>query len=314
MREAVNRPFYYCPLVRFRYVNAANSYLENFRAIATAAAARAMFRLGHGNTAGAVTDIDTDMRLATLMSQAPSLIARVNANSVGYLALQAEAAAAGTRLLSRNQLETLLHHTLPRTAILPLTPQLNFQRFDGLAFLERASRHGIRTLITEFTPKNPNDPPKTPTLSAQLMDAVIPVNFAATMRQKNRFYDQWQQAINNAPYLRRRASLNTLCHKVIRNTSQQLILQWSNPIYAQFAVLAKSMGTFFGAFPEETIIRRRITILAVDLARYSFFLTGSCPLQRNAVRRLSGLPPPTPPCAVCKLVVPARAAGRRTAH
>ncbi len=268
MREAVNRPFYYCPLVRFRYVNAANSYLENFRAIATAAAARAMFRLGHGNTAGTVSDINTDMRLATLMSQAPSLIAWLDANSVGYLALQAEAAAAGTGLLSRNQLETLLQNTLSRRAILPLTLQLNFQRFDGLAFLERASRHGIRTLITEFTPNNPNGPPKTPTLSAQLMDAVIPLNFAATMRRMNRFYDQLISALDNRPYLRRTVALNALYREVVRSASERPILRWTNPASAQLANMAGSVRGFLNNLPEGTIIRQRITVLAVDLAIY----------------------------------------------
>ncbi len=268
LHDAVTRPRYYFPFIRFRYINASSEYLENFRAIVNAAAARAMFRLGNADTNGAVSDIDADMRLATLMSQSPSLIARLIANNVDTMVLQTQAAADGSGQLSRNQLETLLHHTLPRTAILPLTQQLNFQRFDSLAFLERASRHGIRTLISEFNYAHPNGPPSPPALSAQIMDTIIPMNFAETMRQKNRLYDQLEQMMMYHPYLRRQTAVNSLCQYLISSTSQHPMRQWCNPVTAQQSELAKSIRMFFAVFPENMIMQRTITILAVELAIY----------------------------------------------
>ena len=268
LKKAMRRPRYYLPLVRFRYINAENPLLQNFHAIASAAAARALFRLGHGDTRGAVADIDDAMRLATLMSQSPSLMARLSADSVGILALRTEAAAAGTGLLSRLELEDLLRHTMPRTAILPLTRQLNFQRYDGLAFLERASRHGIRTLIAEFNPRNANGPPLPPPLSAKILDAVIPIHFAATMRQKNQFYDQAALAMNQNSYLLRKSALHRLYQNVIRSTSGHPLRQWANPVDAQLPIMARSMQSFFNEFSEELVMHRRMALLAVALAIY----------------------------------------------
>ena len=266
--EAVKRPRYYFPLVRFRYINAGSEFLENFRTIAGALAARAMFRLGHGNTRGAVVDIDDALRLAALMSQSPSLMARLSAESVEILVLQTEGAAVGTGLLSRAELEDLSRHTLPRNAILPLTTQLNYQRYDGLAFLERASRYGIRTLIAEFDVKHPNGSPLSPALSARILDAVIPISFAATMRQKNQFYDQAALAINHTSYLRRKKALQHLYQNVIRSTSGHPLRHWMNPVDAQLPIMARMMPSFFNKFPEEILMRRRITLLAVALALY----------------------------------------------
>lgn len=268
VHEAVKRPRYYFPLVRFRYINAESEFLENFRTIASALAARAMFRLGHGDTRGAVADIDCDLQLATLMSQSPSVIAHLMANSVGILALQAEAAAAGTGLLSRLELENLSRDTVPHSAILPLTSQINFQRYDGFAFLERASRDGIRTLIAELNPNNPNGQPLPPALSARILDAVIPINFAATMRQKNRFYDQTALAMNPGTYLLRKSALHSLYQNVIRSTSGHPLRQWTNPADAQLPILARSMQSFFNEFSEELVMHRRIALLAVALAIY----------------------------------------------
>ncbi len=268
LHEAVKRPRYYLPLVHFHYINAETPFLANFRAAASALAARAMFRLGHGNIRGATADIDDALRLATLMSQSPSLMARLSAESVDILVLQAEGTAVGTGLLTRGELEDLSRHTVPHSAILPLTAQLNFQRYDGLAFLERASRYGIRTLIADFNVKSPNGPPLPPPLSAKILDAMIPINFAATMRRKNQFYDHSLMAMNHKSYLQRKIALHHLYQYVIRSTSGHPLRQWINPVDAQLPILARSMPSFFNTFPEELLMRRRITLLAVALAIY----------------------------------------------
>ncbi len=266
--RAVKRHEFYLPIISFREVNAPNAFLQNFHAIGVAAAARAMFRLGNHDTIGAIADINADMRLAMLMSKDPSLLARLNDYPVISAALRAEAAAAGSGLLSQNELRNLLRHTLPRSAILPLTAQLQFQRFDSLAFLEKAGKYGIRTLVSEFNANNPNGLPKPPPLTARLLDALVPVNFAATMRQRNRLYDRAKLAIGYRHYLRRKAALAALARSVVEKASEHPIRQWMNPFAAALPATANSLSLFFNRFPERLITRRRITILAVGLAIY----------------------------------------------
>jgi hypothetical protein len=268
LHRAVQRPRYYFPIVAMRDENMGNSYLEYFYVLAGAATAMAMFRLGQGNINAAITDIDDTQRLAALTSQSPSMLQRFSSFSIGYLGMGAEAAAAGTGKLSKSQLEVLRRNTLPKSAIWPMAKQINFERFIGLAFLYRAARQGPRTLLSEFNATNPNGPPKFPPLSDRLMDALVPVDFAACMQRKNTLYDLMVSAMGKPSYAQRKAAMAALIQRENQFAAHHPLLMKSSPMDRTLPEIAKNMAQVCGGNIEEALMKRKITLLAIALAIY----------------------------------------------
>lgn len=268
LHQAVQRPYYYLPIIHIVEKHNWGSYNLWFRFLAVAATARAMFRLGQGDTQGAIQDIADTQRLAELEGQSITFIQKLKAISLAYMALGAEAGAAGSGQLSKAQLFILRHDTLPRTAIMPRIRQINFQRFLSLSIVFQQAHEGVRTFIGEFEPANPTAPRKPPAFSNELLDALIPINFAASMRERNRFYDRMTTALEKPTYSQRNAAMGQIVRREEKFMAQHPLLAMTNPLVRQLSKLAKNMMRINTGVFEEILVRRKLTLLAVALAIY----------------------------------------------
>ena len=207
LHQAVRRSRYYFPFVPPLFANPPPPKIFPINVLARLEAVRAMQHLGEGDTAGAIRDVLVEFRFAGLLGQERFTSYPY---SCYHDAIQAETAILRSPKVVKNQIVALLRNleSLPAIA----KPDVVVDRYVALAFLQSAARTGLRTCDEKsfYFSGESGQSPRWNTF----LDAVIPTNFPALIREVNALCDARRLALEQPTYKQRRAALAAVDRKV----------------------------------------------------------------------------------------------------
>lgn len=240
VEAAVQRPRYYVPLTtpdgktggagEGAVVMAVLPKLGIVKTCGNALMSRAMARLDAGDATGFSRDIATCERLARLLTQQPDLITHLVGAAIDTMALRAVQAAGASGRLSAKDADNL-RAELDRIGSLPspahaLDEGERYMALDMICTVRRAKSDG------DFV-KGMN-----------VLSAVVPVNFDATMRRVNTRMDRLVSACELAEYALRRDEFGVYDAEIEAMRARGILLKFWHaedlPVAAYSAPLVKT--------------------------------------------------------------------------
>ena len=276
LHQACLRDRYYMPLLRPGGPGALSPgplievilpQLGPYRSLANLAMARAMMRLGDGDTAGFQSDITDALKLSRLVAQGPTLIEKLVALAIDSLAQSTLQAAATSNLLDAAAVQKL---QAALAALPPLTPIQesidHAERYMFLDFVCLISQHGIG-YIQHLQELSAGDAPSGPGFMAAAGGKLYPVNCNATLRQANSFYDRCMEALAKPTYREQRAAFDGLEKEIQALMNRNILARITDPGSLLLGILVPSFGSIARS-QEQAREMQDLAVISLHLRQY----------------------------------------------